>query len=201
MGPNGEPPRKPQRFPPQFTSSCNNKKSAGELVTCTPAQCSIFDPYNPTVDASFIGTVLDIRGFVRVDPVDKQIVMSFWGTTFVCNWIADALRPHLRLPPILVNYRHTSPEYWIDVGSDGVVRLDEVDYCRVYSNIQCNGGTKSLDTYAHGWYFQTLNGCSTGSTPFRTADGNISDAELEAKLNMCGLQHWAELVTSVAMEE
>jgi hypothetical protein len=92
--------------------------------------------------------------------------------------------PVPRLPPILLNYRHTSPEYWIDGGSDGVVSLDEVDYCPGYSNINCNGGTKGLDMDAHGWYFQTLQGCSNGTIPFRRAGGDITDEELKAKLDM-----------------
>lgn len=106
--------------------------------------------------------------------------------------ITHADDPVPRLPPILFNYRHTSPEYWIDEGSDSVVTLDEVDYCPGYSNVECNGGTKGLDMDAHGWYFQQLSGCSSGTTPFRRA-GDISDEELAAKLNM-----YAELDIQVA---
>ncbi|KAJ4306401.1 hypothetical protein N0V88_001201 [Collariella sp. IMI 366227] len=95
--------------------------------------------------------------------------------------ITHTVDPVPRLPPIIANFRHTSPEYWIDQGSDEVVTLDEVDVCGGYSNTNCNGGTKGLEMDAHGWYFQRLNGCSTGETPFKR---EISDAELEAKLNM-----------------
>jgi hypothetical protein len=35
-------------------SSCNNEKSAGEPVTCTPGQCSMFEAHNATVAASFM---------------------------------------------------------------------------------------------------------------------------------------------------
>lgn len=92
--------------------------------------------------------------------------------------------PVPRLPPILLNYRHTSPEYWIDEGGDAVVTPDEVRGCPGYSNVQCNGGTKGLDVDAHLWYFQELYGCAPEGTPFKRAEGEISDAELEAKLNM-----------------
>ena len=88
--------------------------------------------------------------------------------------------PVPRLPPIALNYRHTSPEYWIDEGSDTVVSLNEVQYCPGYSNVQCNGGTKGLDVDAHLWYFQGLTGCSSGISFKR--DG-LSDEELTAKLN------------------
>jgi hypothetical protein len=35
------------------------------------------------------GLVADTRGIVGVDPVDKQIVVSFRGSTSVRNWIAE----------------------------------------------------------------------------------------------------------------
>lgn len=92
--------------------------------------------------------------------------------------------PVPRLPPIITNYRHVSPEYWFNEGADGVVSTDEFSYCPGYANVQCNGGTSGLDMDAHGWYFGLLNGCSDGTTPFRSRAAEISDAELEAKLNM-----------------
>ncbi|KAH6845495.1 Alpha/Beta hydrolase protein [Chaetomium sp. MPI-CAGE-AT-0009] len=268
-------------------ASCNSGKAANEPVTCFEDQCSIFASHNATVASSFIGSVLDTRGFIGVDPVDKKIVVAFRGSTSVRNWIADFIfiqvpcdlgsgclahtgfyaswgevasrvldgiraatkanptykvvvtghslggavatlatayirkagiaadlytygsprvgnlpfveyitkqagaeyrithtdDPVPRLPPILLNYRHVSPEYWIDPGTDDVVSLDEVDYCAGYSNIKCNGGTKGLNIASHGWYFQDLEGCKSGEgTPFKRAE--LTDAELEAKLNM-----------------
>jgi hypothetical protein len=92
--------------------------------------------------------------------------------------------PVPRLPPIIFNFRHTSPEYWIDPGTDSIVTLNEVDFCAGYSNIKCNGGTQGLDMDLHGYYFQGLSGCHPEGTPFKTRASDISDAELEAKLNM-----------------
>lgn len=89
-----------------------------------------------------------------------------------------------RLPPIITNFRHVSPEYWFDEGADGVVSLDEIDYCPGHANLRCNGGTLGLNLAAHGWYFGPLSGCSSGTMPFRGRAAEISDAELEAKLNM-----------------
>ncbi|KAK3897416.1 Alpha/Beta hydrolase protein, partial [Staphylotrichum tortipilum] len=90
--------------------------------------------------------------------------------------------PVPRLPPISFNYRHVSPEYWIQEGSDRVVELDEVEYCPGYSNVECNGGTKGLDLDAHGWYFQGLYGCLPATPSLRR--GELSDEELAARLNM-----------------
>ena len=35
------------------------------------------------------GAIWDTRGIVAVDPVDKQIVVSFRGSSSVRNWIAE----------------------------------------------------------------------------------------------------------------
>ncbi|KAL2023885.1 hypothetical protein VTK56DRAFT_662 [Thermocarpiscus australiensis] len=279
-------------------AGCNDEKSPGQPVTCNLSQCSLFESHNATVASSFIGTVLDTRGFVGIDPADQVIVVSFRGTTSVRNWIADSIfvqvpcdltpgclahtgfyaswgeikpavlaavgaaksanpsykiiltghslggavatlaaayireagyaadlytygsprvgntafarfvteqaggeyrlthadDPVPRLPPIFVNYRHVSPEYWFeDKNGDGAIALDEITVCPGYSNTDCNGGTKGLDTDAHGWYFGELYGCSPDTPPFRRAAGEMSDAELETKVN-----EWVEMDIQVA---
>jgi hypothetical protein len=90
--------------------------------------------------------------------------------------------PVPRLPPISFNYRHVSPEYWVDEGSDGVATASEITYCPGYSNVECNGGTTGLDVDAHLWYFQEVSGC-TSSPITLTGEGGMSEQELEAKLN------------------
>ncbi|KAK4147195.1 Alpha/Beta hydrolase protein [Dichotomopilus funicola] len=245
-------------------ASCNGKRAAGQPVTCVEGQCTLFESHGATVVASFGGSLLDMEGFVGIDPASKQIVVSFRGTTTTANTIADLLavqvpcdftsgclvhtgfyaswlevadRAHAavtaaltanpsfsvistghslggavatlaaaslrdagvpvdlytygsprvgnlafaeyvtaqpgreyrvthsddpvpRLPPLLLNYRHTSPEYWIDAGSDGVLTTDEVKYCEGYASTGCNAGTTALDFDAHSWYFQQLKGCA-----------------------------------------
>ncbi|KAL1838605.1 hypothetical protein VTJ49DRAFT_2473 [Mycothermus thermophilus] len=271
-------------------AGCNNRKQPGEQVTCQvndagKHQCHLFESHNATVVASFGGDMLDTRGFVGVDHVDKIIVLSYRGTTSVRNWIADLAffqvscdltpgclthagfygswlevkkesldavakakaenptykvivtgyslgaavatlavgyvrkaghdadlyvyacprvgnlalvdfitnqpggeyrithkdDPVPRLPPIIFNYRHTSPEYWLNEDNDGVVTVDEVTYCPGYSNTKCNAGTMGLDTTNHGGYFQTILGCGVGYTPWRR---DLTDQELLEKLNL-----------------
>lgn len=272
-------------------AGCNSQKSPGQPVTCKDNGCSMFNSHNTTVAASFIGIVLDTRGFIGIDPVDQLIVVSFRGSISVRNWIADFLfaqvpcdladdcqvhagflaswaevssavlagvraaaaahpsyrvavtghslggavgtlaaaylrraghaadlytygsprvgnaalaamvttggggkeyrvthtdDPVPRLPPIVLGYRHTSPEYWLDAGgaSNPAVTPADVRYCAGYCNVGCNGGTLGLDVAAHLWYFQSMTGCASGKMPFRRgAEAEISDAELEAKLN------------------
>ncbi|KAL2266407.1 hypothetical protein VTJ83DRAFT_5759 [Remersonia thermophila] len=275
-------------------AGCNNRKQPGEQVTCQvnsagKHQCHLFESHNATVVASFGGDMLDTRGFVGVDHVDKIVVLSYRGTTSVRNWIADlsffqmpcdltkgclvhsgfyaswlevkkasldavnqakAANPTYkvivtgyslgaavatlavgyvrkaghaadlytyasprvgnlalvdfitnqpggeyrlthkddpvpRLPPIIFNYRHTSPEYWLNEDDDGVVTPDEVTYCPGYTNTSCNAATRGLDDTNHGGYFQTILGCGVGYTPWRR---DLTSKELFDKLN-----HFAEL--------
>lgn len=233
------------------------------------------------------GSILDTRGFVAVDPVDKLIVLSFRGSSSTENWIADflfaqvpcdlgngclahvgfygswaevasraiaavkkakadnpsykvvvtghslggavgtlavayvrragiaadlytyggprvgnnafvkyvteqpglevrlthAADPVPRLPPMIANYRHTSPEYWFDEGDDDIVSLNEVKVCTGYASLKCNAGTLGLETADHGWYFQSLGGCSADATSSK-ARATLSHEELEAKVNL-----------------
>jgi len=109
-----------------------------------------------------------------------QFVTEQAGAEYRVTHAAD---PVPRLPPIIFNYRHTSPEYWFDEGDDQEVTVDEVQYCTGYANTQCNGGQTGFDLELHGSYFQGLVSCSPASTPFRSRDAALSDAEIEAKLN------------------
>ena len=92
--------------------------------------------------------------------------------------------PIPRLPPIIFNYRHTSPEYWFDEGEDGVVTVDDFQICEGYANVNCNAATSGFNMDLHGWYFQNHQGCSLGYTPWRAVkERELSDPELEALVN------------------
>ncbi|KAK0635336.1 putative triacylglycerol lipase precursor, partial [Bombardia bombarda] len=92
--------------------------------------------------------------------------------------------PVPRLPPIIFNYRHTSPEYWLTDDAE-MPTVAEVEVCPGYANTSCNAGTTGLDTDAHGQYFGQISACSSGGTAFRKRDpADMSDAELEQLLNM-----------------
>ncbi|GAB1314180.1 Fungal lipase-like domain-containing protein [Madurella fahalii] len=105
--------------------------------------------------------------------------------------------PVPRLPPIVANYRHVSPEYWVDPGADDIVTVDEVEVCPGFANTDCNGGTTGFDVDDHSWYFGPISACSPDGVPFRTrANANdMSDAELEAQLN-----EWVKLDKELAKQ-
>ncbi|KAK3325524.1 putative triacylglycerol lipase precursor [Apodospora peruviana] len=96
--------------------------------------------------------------------------------------VTHAEDPVARLPPIVFNYRHTSPEYWIN--SNDFSDTAAVKVCQGYANLDCNAGTGGFDMDNHGNYFGQINGCDStnGTTPFRRAAG-ISDEEIETKLD------------------
>ncbi|KAK5661541.1 hypothetical protein OQA88_11445 [Cercophora sp. LCS_1] len=87
--------------------------------------------------------------------------------------------PVPRLPPIIFNYRHTSPEYWLRTPSAAAT---DVQVCTGYANIKCNGGTSGLDLEQHSRYFQQVNGCGQldGVTPWKRAQ-DLLTGEAAAK--------------------
>lgn len=111
--------------------------------------------------------------------------------------------PVPRLPPIVLGYFHTSPEYWLEAGpaTNTDYALSDIAVCTGYANTDCNAGTTGLDADAHSYYFQYL-GCSEDDSDgisFRKKDeilaagdrplwlrgdssSDISDEELAAKL-------------------
>lgn len=104
--------------------------------------------------------------------------------------------PVPRLPPIVLGYYHTSPEYWLEAGPATNVdyAISGIAICVGYANTSCNAGTGGLDTEAHSYYFQYI-GCggddsdvglrrrSPGGPSVSPRDGgNMTDAELAEKL-------------------
>lgn len=103
--------------------------------------------------------------------------------------------PVPRLPPIVLGYFHTSPEYWLEAGPATNIdyTIDEIAICTGYANTSCNAGTSGLDGDAHEYYFQYMS-CETGvsngivlrDTLDTRQDSNstdISDEELAEKLS------------------
>lgn len=81
------------------------------------------------------------------------------------------------LPPSLLGYRHTSPEFWL-VGDSTREEFGvrDVKICRGLLNFECNGGTtwSMISPFAHSFYFQRLGGC--GLLAFIAGNQTESDA-------------------------
>ncbi|KAI1376491.1 alpha/beta-hydrolase [Hypoxylon crocopeplum] len=103
--------------------------------------------------------------------------------------------PVPRLPPILIGYRHTSPEFWLSDGESNTTAYTAADVkvCDGFANTDCNGGTDGLDADAHVFYFEHISGCSPEGISFKKRDvtrhmatkepEDISDEDLVAQLN------------------
>ncbi|KAI8959102.1 alpha/beta-hydrolase [Daldinia sp. FL1419] len=99
--------------------------------------------------------------------------------------------PVPRLPPIAVDYRHTSPEYWLSdqSGNTTVYAASDVKVCEGFANTDCNGGTHGLDIFAHLNYLGHISGCGPDGIAFRRRGNrrDVSDEELIERLS-----NWAE---------
>ncbi|KAB8068796.1 Alpha/Beta hydrolase protein [Aspergillus leporis] len=65
------------------------------------------------------------------------------------------------LPPKLIGYHHSSPEYWITSSDDVTVTKDDVREIVGIDSREGNDGTAGLSTKAHRWYFVYISQCST----------------------------------------
>ncbi|ETS80671.1 hypothetical protein PFICI_08200 [Pestalotiopsis fici W106-1] len=111
--------------------------------------------------------------------------------------------PVPRLPPIILNYRHTSPEYWLSDGTANTTEYtaSDIKVCEGYASLSCNAGTTGFDTTAHGYYFGDISGCSPDGTPLRKRDdtdnSDMTDADIEAQLNDYVVQDADYLATNL----
>lgn len=96
------------------------------------------------------------------------------GAEFRITHEAD---PIPRLPPILFNFRHTSPEYWM---KEPTASAADFTVCSGYASIACNAGQTGFDMNLHGDYFEPVNGCEAlPGTPWRR---DLTDAQLAKQL-------------------
>lgn len=140
-------------------------------------------------------------GSPRVGNLDfAEFVTAQAGAEYRATHYDD---PVPRLPPIVLGYFHTSPEYWLEAGpaTNTDYGVADIAVCLGYANTSCNAGTTGLDGDAHEYYFQYM-GCSAdddggitlrsvgapgaGALPLWLRDdgggSDISDEELAAKL-------------------
>ena len=91
-----------------------------------------------------------------------------------------------RLPPLILDYRHTSPEYWLSDGNATTVTygVNDIKICVGDANTGCNGEDLLFSIEAHLYYLLPIASCS-GT---KRAVSDLNDEELEARLN-----NWAEL--------
>ncbi|KAI2463382.1 alpha/beta-hydrolase [Annulohypoxylon bovei var. microspora] len=84
--------------------------------------------------------------------------------------------PVPRLPPIVLDYRHTSPEYWLSTGTANTTSYAaaDIDVCDGFANTKCNAGTGGLDIDAHLNYFEPISGCGASGLSWKRATENVT---------------------------
>ncbi|KAI0124204.1 Alpha/Beta hydrolase protein [Xylariales sp. AK1849] len=157
-----------------------------------------------TVAAAYVrndGHAIDIYtyGSPRAGNLEfVQFVTDQAGAEYRVTHLDD---PVPRLPPIVLNYRHTSPEYWLATGNATTTdyTASDITVCEGYANVACNGGTTGLDIDAHGSYFEDIGGCSPDSTPFKRRDDNLMiDADVATQLDAYVAQDVAYVATNLS---
>lgn len=71
-----------------------------------------------------------------------------------------------RVPPALLGYRHTSPEYWLNGANETTTDygVEDIKVCTGTFSLGCNSGTLDVGFESHGYYLQEMSGCE-GAVP------------------------------------
>ncbi|KAL7945429.1 alpha/beta-hydrolase [Trichoderma barbatum] len=132
-----------------------------------------------TLGASFLrtqGFPIDIFTFgsPRVgNDVFADFVTSQPGAQFRVTHVDD---PVPRLPPIILKYRHVSPEFWLSTGEGSTIdyTVADIEVCTGNANVDCNAGTSGLDLTAHSNYFRKVSACAPSPLSFKRDDNSTN---------------------------
>ena len=186
-----------------FAESWNELSSwAGATVS---ASLSSYPGYSLTVTGHSLGAAVATLGGAYLRAAGQQLALYNYGCPRVgnaafadfatsqaggVNRVTHLDDPVPRLPPLLFEYRHTSPEYWLDDGtaSTDSYGVNDIEICLGDANTNCNAGTTvGLDITAHLNYFEPISGCAPSSFQFKRDSGE-SDAEISQRLEQWAIQ-------------
>lgn len=117
-------------------------------------------------------------GAPRIGNDAVSTFISAQGTNYRVTHLDD---PVPKLPPIIADYRHVSPEYWLSTSeaTQETYPPEEIRVCEGTASIQCNAGTAGFNVDAHGVYFGPVSSCSAGFAALSSA----ADEDLEKKVD------------------
>ncbi|PTB69470.1 alpha/beta-hydrolase [Trichoderma citrinoviride] len=138
--------------------------------------------------ATLAATVLRTQGF----PVDvytygsprvgndvyANFVTSQPGGEFRVTHVDD---PVPRLPPLLLEYRHVSPEFWLSTGDGDTVSytVADIEVCTGIDNADCNASTDGVDLTAHSFYFEKVSACAPSGLQFKRDDNSTASDDID----------------------
>ncbi|KND91773.1 Lipase [Tolypocladium ophioglossoides CBS 100239] len=94
--------------------------------------------------------------------------------------------PIPRLAPIVLGYRHVSPEYWLPTDAKSAqhdYRLGDIEVCAGIANTTCNAGTFGFNVISHLHYLGNTAGCAPFPLTWKRHEQLVSHQELEQRLN------------------
>ncbi|KAL7937270.1 alpha/beta-hydrolase [Trichoderma chlorosporum] len=108
--------------------------------------------------------------------------------------------PVPRLPPIIFEYRHVSPEYWLSTGNGSTVdyTVPDIEVCTGIANTDCNAGTDGLDLTAHANYLRHISGCAPSPLQFKRDDSSGFNQTTIDRINQWSQQDQAYVASGQA---
>ena len=67
-----------------------------------------------------------------------------------------------RLPPLILGYRHISPEFWLATSEYTTAKynIHNIKVCYGIANLRCNNRAPGAEVMAHLYYFGKISGFS-----------------------------------------
>lgn len=149
----------------------------------------LFPSYKITLTGHSLGAAVGTLLAMRLRDVGYEMDVYTYGSPRVGNEALASYISHqkgrdyrithladtvARLPPINREFRHTSPEYWVQPGPSWRTSYDaaEIEVCTGYANAACNGGEPwwVLDITSHLYYFVAISHCGEADPRLRFAN-------------------------------